>query len=88
MSEFDKYLAAQRHAMDKAIYLASEKARIDLHLNEQGNEAQEFFVNWINTHSKNFSEAWKHSKCRSCSRVLECHNCLKDLCDDFKQEDK
>lgn len=82
-NEQNKYLAAERHAIEKSIYLASEKANRNLRLDTNGNLTQEFLFIWINDHSAEFREAWPTSICRKCKKVFTCHDCLKEKCDSF-----
>lgn len=82
--DFKKYLAAQRHAMDKSIYLASEKARRNLRVDDNGRETQDFFLFWVDTHSAGFCKAWDDSLCKKCKHVQNCHDCLKEKCEGFE----
>lgn len=77
MSDHDKFLAAERHAIEKSIYLASEKANRNL-------SSVDFKVQWVNAHAKNFRDAWPKSTCKDCKKVFSCNDCLKDKCDFFE----
>ena len=76
MSDHDKFLAAERHAIEKSIYLASEKANENL-------STMGFKIKWINAHSQGFRDAWPASICKNCKKVFTCHDCLKQQCDSF-----
>ena len=80
-----EFLAAQIHAIEKALYIASEKANRDLRYDYNGYPSEEFFFYWIQNHSKGFREAWHVSLCKSCKNVCTCHDCLKDECLHFEQ---
>lgn len=79
-----RYIKAQINAIDKSKYIESEKVRKDLFYDDKGNPTQEFYVWWINNHADKFREAWPFSLCRSCSRVINCKECLKEKCPEFE----
>ena len=75
---FGKYLLAEVHAMDKSIYIASEKARRNLRYDDQGRPTEEYFIEWVTRHAPDFNAAWPISLCRQCRNVIYCHDCLKE----------
>jgi hypothetical protein len=83
VNDFEKFVAAQRHAIDKSIYIASEKENFDLRYDYNGQPSQQYFLQWVDMHAKNFKAAWEKSLCKNCKKVDICYDCLKDLCDFF-----
>jgi hypothetical protein len=79
--DLKSFLVAQSHAIDKSIYIESEKAKRNLRLNLNGQETQEYFIVWINKHASAFRDAWEVSVCKDCSKLLTCHDCLKEECE-------
>jgi hypothetical protein len=79
-----KYLLAEIHAMDKAVYIESEKVGRNLRLDFQGRDSQMFFIEWIGKHASYFNAAWKTSLCVNCKNVTKCYDCLKQECDYFE----
>jgi hypothetical protein len=86
IDELSNFLIAQVHAMDKAIFIESQKVNRNLRLDYYGNETQDFFMNWIYFHAANFNKAWFISVCKKCVHVKNCYNCLKTECSDFKNK--
>lgn len=81
----EKYLMAQVHALDKAIYLASEKAKRNLRFDKDGKLTDEYYIHWINENAPDFRNAWGTSLCKDCKKILSCYDCLKEKCDKFEQ---
>jgi len=77
------FLKAQIHAIEKSVYIESEKANKNLRYDNQGNETQDFFVYWIQEHAREFNKAWCQSICKECQKVDYCYDCLKRQCDSF-----
>jgi hypothetical protein len=82
-TENTKFLAAQRHAIEKSVYIASEKAHRNLRLDYNGCPSEDYFIYWIQSHAGGFREAWDCSVCKECKKIFECHDCLKDKCKCF-----
>jgi hypothetical protein len=82
----NKFLSAQLNAIDKFIYLESEKAKKNLRFDDNGNATQDIFVKWIELHAEKFRNAWHDSTCRICLKVVKCYDCVKDKCEHFEQE--
>lgn len=81
--DFNKFILAQLHAIEKSIYIESEKSHTNLrYINGKLNE--DFFINWIDIHAKEFYEAWDKSLCKDCKNVTTCYDCLKDKCYNFE----
>jgi len=83
----DRFIVAQIHAMDKAIYIASEQARKNLRFDNQGHHTDVFFIDWIQNHAFKFCQAWNVSLCRNCRHVTQCYDCLKEDCAKFEKTD-
>jgi hypothetical protein len=84
MSEqFTKFITAQRHALDRAIYLDSQREKRDLRYDCRGNLTDTYFLEWIDEHAGEFCDAWETSLCKKCKHVLTCYDCLRDSCDSF-----
>jgi hypothetical protein len=83
--DLNKFLTAQIHAIEKSIYIASEKANRNLRLDTHGKFTEEFLSKWINKHADKFRDAWSTSICKKCKRVLACYDCLKEQCNLFDQ---
>jgi hypothetical protein len=88
MSEFSEFITAQRHALDKAIYLESEKLHHDLRYDSEGKPTNAYFLQWIEEHSCDFRDAWNTSLCKKCKNVFTCYDCLKDQCNSFEEMPK
>lgn len=82
--EFAKFLIAQMHAIDKSVYIASEKANQNLRLDENGQPTQQFIIQWVKTHAESFKKAWNSSACKDCKKINSCYDCLKDSCPFFE----
>lgn len=78
--EFVRFLSAQRHAIEKSLYLESEKEKRDLSLDSQGQPTNRYLVEWINKHAVSFRKAWNESVCKNCKNVDNCYDCLKKTC--------
>lgn len=88
MVENDKFITAQIHAIEKSIYIASEKANRNLRFDYNGCPTEDFFIHWIESHSEKFRSAWSISICKNCKNLMNCNDCLKEKCDSFDQEEK
>jgi hypothetical protein len=86
IEDLHTFLTAQVHAMDKSVYIESQKARKNLRLDNQGKETQDFFFKWIQEHAAAFNTAWAQSICKDCSKVTWCYDCLRDKCDNFNKK--
>ena len=84
--DFLKFLTAQKNAIEKAIYLESEKAHKNLHYDPKTNQNDEVSIQWVNQHASNFDKAWDKSICKNCKKIYNCNDCLKEICDNFEQE--
>lgn len=82
------YMKAEIHAMDKAIYIESEKVNRNLRIDMQGANSNTFFIEWINKHASAFNEAWNRSLCKDCKQVEQCYNCLKEKCECFERSEQ
>jgi len=82
-----KFLSAQLNAIEKDIYLESEKARRNLRYDLKGQPSQEVILNWIEKHAEGFRNAWPESICKECERIFNCHHCLKEECELYLQEE-
>jgi len=80
MEELHKFVVAQVHAIEKSVYIESEKANKNLRYDSSGNPSDEFIVCWIEQHAGKFREAWEKSDCQFCKKVFECYDCLKTNC--------
>ena len=87
MSNIDKFTTAQVHAMEKSVYIDSEKAHRNLRLDECGRNTDDYFINWVNSHSKEFRDAWNASICKSCKKTNICYDCLKEKCVNFELDE-
>lgn len=87
MEDLAKFLIAQIHAIEKSIYLESEKANFNLRYDHNGQPSQQFFLKWIDEHASDFKEAWGISLCKTCKKVCVCYDCLKETCDNFENHD-
>ncbi|MDD5649380.1 MAG: hypothetical protein PHF86_03035 [Candidatus Nanoarchaeia archaeon] len=84
MSEqFMLFIEAQKHAIEKAIFLDSQKENRDLRYDKNGNLSSAYFIEWINNHASEFRDAWELSTCRKCKKVSTCYDCLRTSCDSF-----
>jgi hypothetical protein len=79
----DKFLAAQLNAIEKDIYLESEKAKKNLRYDEDGKPSQETILKWIEKYAECFRNAWHKSICKECQKIFTCNNCLKEKCELF-----
>jgi len=82
--EFAKFLIAQMHAIDKSVYIESEKARKNLRFDQNGQPSEQFFIQWVETHAESFKKAWNNSVCKDCKKIHSCYDCLKDTCPFFE----
>lgn len=81
--DFERFKMAQANTIDTSKFIESQKAGRDLFLNQKGEPSQDFYLWWIKNHAHYFRDAWSISKCRQCSFVSLCKNCLKENCPDF-----
>jgi hypothetical protein len=79
----DKFLAAEINAIERSVYIASEKANRNLRFDYNGCPSQDYFLHWVETHAEKFREAWPHSICKKCKNIFSCHDCLKQECLSF-----
>jgi len=82
----EKFLAAQINAIDKHIYIESQKAHRNLRFNLQGQLDQSIFIQWIDLHANKFRNGWSLSICKNCKNATTCYECLKQECDCFELE--
>lgn len=85
-SEFSKFLIAQLHAIDKSIFIDSQKAGHDLRYDSSGQPTQQCYFDWIKIHGGEFNTGWDNSLCKDCKNVKVCYNCLKEKCPSFEKE--
>jgi hypothetical protein len=88
MVEIDKFLTAQIHAIEKSVYIDSEKANRNLRYDCNGNPTEEYFIHWIDNHSEKFRDAWNISVCKNCKNLMKCNDCLKEKCNMFDSEEQ
>ncbi|MDD5650470.1 MAG: hypothetical protein PHF86_08660 [Candidatus Nanoarchaeia archaeon] len=87
MQDFAKFLTAQIHAIDKSVYLASEKENFDLRYDYDGKPSEQYFLQWVDVHASGFKNAWETSLCKTCKKVSNCYDCLRDSCPSFENSD-
>lgn len=84
MEDLAKFLTAQIHAIDKSVYLESEKTNFNLRYDYDGRPSQQFFLLWVDKHASAFKNAWDTSLCKKCKKVNNCYDCLRESCPDFE----
>jgi hypothetical protein len=85
MNEINKFIIAEKNAIEKSVYIDSEKEKRNLRLDNDNRPIEDYFIKWINMHAKQFREAWELSICKNCKNVYQCHDCLKELCNLFEE---
>jgi hypothetical protein len=86
MTDFERFLVAQRNAIDKSIYIASEKAHRNLRFDFNGTSTDDYIFQWVDMHADKFRDAWEQSLCKTCKRISQCYDCLKNSCTCFETE--
>lgn len=85
MIEFEKLMAAQKNAIEKSVYLESEKVNRNLRFDFDGHPSQDFFHNWVESHADKFRNAWQDSVCKRCKKVFFCYDCVRQQCNFFEE---
>lgn len=78
--DLKRKMAAQARAIDKFVWLESEKARRNLRLDDQGQPSDCYLIKWIHKEGKRFGDLWPNSLCRFCSKLNSCNEDLTDKC--------
>lgn len=87
--EFIDFIHAEHEAMEKSMWIESEKVKKDLHYDREGRESEQFYIGWIKKYSRSYRIRWDSSCCKICSIR---HDCIdkwkcKKTCPNFTQEE-
>jgi len=55
---------------------------------DEGNISNTHDSDWVLRHAKAFRQAWHDSACKTCVKVDECYECLKDRCEHYDYNPK